>query len=84
VAFEKLACLATRTGVEGGRFRIHAPLLKMTKGDIVRRASELGVDLGSTLSCYDPAAGGVPCGRCDACLLRARGFRDAGLPDPAL
>ena len=83
-AFEQLAGLATRAGVEGSAFRIHAPLLERTKGQIVRRAVELGVDLGRTVSCYDPDASGRPCGRCDACLLRARGFAEAGLEDPAL
>lgn len=79
-AFEALAAKGTR----GGRFRVHAPLLHRSKADIVRRAFELGVDLARTISCYDPAAHGVPCGGCDACLLRARGFAEAGFPDPAL
>ncbi len=80
-SFERLAGLATRAGVEGATFTVHAPLLLMTKADIVRRALELGVDTSLTWSCYDPAPGPAPCGRCDACLLRARGFRDAGVPD---
>jgi 7-cyano-7-deazaguanine synthase len=84
-AFERLAALATKAGVEGGEpFRIHAPLMELTKAGIVRRALELGVDLSRTLSCYDPAPGGVPCAACDACVLRARGFAEAGCPDPAL
>ncbi len=83
-AFEALARVATRAGVEGEPFRVHAPLMRLTKGEIVRRALELRVDLSLTWSCYDPAPGQVPCGLCDACLLRARGFRDAGIEDPAL
>ena len=83
-AFEKLARLATRAGVEGGRFRIHAPLLNWSKGRIVEAALEVGLDPAMTLSCYDPGPGDVPCRRCDACILRARGFRDAGVSDPAL
>ena len=82
-AFEKLAALATRAGVEGGEgFRIHAPLIRLSKADIVRRGLALGVDYAATSSCYDPAADGRPCGGCDACLLRARGFAAAGVPDP--
>jgi 7-cyano-7-deazaguanine synthase len=85
-AFERLADLATRAGVEadGPRFRVHAPLLRLTKGGIVRRALALGVDLSRTTSCYDPAPDGAPCGACDACRLRARGFAEAGVDDPAL
>jgi 7-cyano-7-deazaguanine synthase len=83
-AFRKLAHVATRAGVEGRTFRIHAPLLERSKAEIVRLATGLGVDLGSTLSCYDPGPAGRRCGSCDACVLRARGFREAGLPDPAL
>jgi 7-cyano-7-deazaguanine synthase len=84
-AFERLANLATKAGVEEGRpFRIHAPLLHQSKAGIVRRALSLGIDLSRTLSCYDPAPGGVPCGRCDACVLRAKGFAEAGAEDPAL
>ncbi|MBW3668534.1 MAG: 7-cyano-7-deazaguanine synthase QueC [Actinobacteria bacterium] len=82
-AFETMANLATREGVEGGiRTRIHAPLMAMTKGDIVRRGMELGVDYALTHSCYDPGPEGHPCGRCDSCLLRAKGFAEAGLTDP--
>jgi 7-cyano-7-deazaguanine synthase len=82
-AFEALAALATKAGVEGRRFRVHAPLLEWTKGRIVREALRLGVDPATTLSCYDPRPDGGPCGVCDACLLRAKGFREAGVPDPA-
>ena len=81
-AFERLASLATRAGVEGGRFRILAPLLDMTKADIVRRGSALGLDYGLTHSCYDPTPSGSPCRRCDSCRLRARGFAEAGFTDP--
>ncbi len=82
-AFERMANLATRAGVEGrGAFRIRAPLLRMTKAAIVRRASELGLDFGLTSSCYDPSPGGKPCGHCDSCMLREKGFREAGIPDP--
>jgi 7-cyano-7-deazaguanine synthase len=83
-AFEALARVATRAGIEGEPFRVHAPLMRLSKGEIVRRALELRVDLSLTFSCYDPAPGRVPCGLCDACLLRARGFREAGIEDPAL
>jgi len=83
-AFQATARLATRAGVEGAPLTVRAPLMRMTKAEIVRRAAELGLDLGLTLSCYDPAAGGRPCGRCDACRIRARGFAEAGLADPAL
>jgi 7-cyano-7-deazaguanine synthase len=82
-AFERLANLATKAGVEGtSRFRIHAPLIHMTKGDIIRRGVELGVDYGLTHSCYAPGAAGAACGRCDSCQLRLKGFAEAGLVDP--
>ena len=82
-AFERLANLATKAGVEGTlAFRIHTPLVALTKAEIVRRGTELGVDYSLTHSCYDPAADGTSCGRCDACLLRRRGFDEAGLVDP--
>jgi 7-cyano-7-deazaguanine synthase len=82
-AFEHLANLATRTGVEGGqRFRIHAPLIHMSKAEIIRRGLALGVDYALTSSCYDPGAMGCPCGQCDSCLLRAKGFDEAGVADP--
>jgi 7-cyano-7-deazaguanine synthase len=84
-AFERMANLATKAGVEAVEpwFRVHAPLMRLTKSDIVRRAVALGIDLSETLSCYDPADGGVPCGECDACRLRAKGFEEAGMRDPA-
>ena len=82
-AFERMANLGTKAGVEGKlAFRIHAPLLQMTKAQIVARAAELGLDFGLTSSCYDPSAEGVPCGACDSCLLREKGFREAGIADP--
>ncbi len=84
-AFERMANLATKAAVEGrARVRIHAPLLRMAKADIVRLGCDLGVDFALTWSCYDPRPDGRPCGACDACLLRARGFADAGVPDPLL
>ena len=83
-AFEQLAALATRAGVEGTPLRIHAPLVLMSKAEIIRTGIALGLDYGLTHSCYDPGAGGRPCGRCDSCLLRARGFAEAGVADPAL
>ena len=83
-AFERLAALATRAGVEGTRFRILAPLLHLSKAQIIRAGGELGLDYGLTHSCYDPAPDGRPCGRCDSCLLRAKGFLEAGLTDPVL
>ena len=82
-AFERLAALATADGVSGARFTIHAPLQAMSKADIVRRGLELGLDLGLTHSCYDPGANGSACGRCDSCALRAHGFAEVGIPDPA-
>ena len=81
--FEELARRGTRAGAHGESFRVHAPLLRMTKAQIVREAVRLGVDLSRTLSCYDPGPQGRPCGSCDACLLRAKGFREAGVVDPA-
>ena len=82
-AFAEVARLGTRAGAEGARFTVHAPLLQLTKAGIVRLAAELGVDLGLTLSCYDPPAARVHCGRCDACRLRRTGFAEAGLVDPS-
>ena len=82
-AFERLAALATARGVQGGRFRIHAPLQQLNKADIIRRGLALGLDYGLTHSCYDPRADGQPCGRCDSCVLRAAGFAQAGAADPA-
>ena len=81
-AFERMAMLATRAGVEGARFAVHAPLLTLSKADIIRRGIALGLDYGLTHSCYDPDSEGTSCGRCDACLLRRRGFAEAGLVDP--
>ncbi|VVT16712.1 7-cyano-7-deazaguanine synthase [Sphingomonas sp. EC-HK361] len=83
-AFEGLAELATKAGVEGEPFRIRAPLQDMTKADIVREGTRLGLDLGMSWSCYDPAAGGLHCGLCDSCRLRAKGFADAGIADPTV
>lgn len=83
-AFERLAGLATKAGVEGARLQIHAPLMRMTKAEIIRRGLALGVDYGLTHSCYDPDASGRPCGHCDSCLLRAKGFAEAGVRDPAV
>ena len=82
-AFERVAALATKAGVEGRSLRILAPLLRLTKAEIIRRGLGLGVDYGLTLSCYDPRPDGRPCGHCDSCQLRARGFSEAGVVDPA-
>lgn len=82
-AFERLANLATKVGVEGGSFSVRAPLLDLTKADIIKSGMALGVDYGLTFSCYAPGTTGRPCGVCDACRLRARGFSEAGLSDPA-
>jgi 7-cyano-7-deazaguanine synthase len=82
-AFETLANLATRAGVEGtGRYRIHTPLLRLTKADIIRQGLALGVDYALTHSCYDPSPAGLACGQCDSCLLRLKGFAEAGVKDP--
>ncbi len=83
-AFEGLASLATKAGVEGSTWRVHAPLLEMSKAEIIARGLELGLDYALTHSCYDPAPDGSPCTRCDSCRLRAQGFLDAGVPDPLL
>jgi 7-cyano-7-deazaguanine synthase len=83
-AFERLAALATKAGVEGARFRVHAPLLHMTKAQIVEAGIRLGLDYGLTHSCYDPLPDGRPCGHCDSCVLRAKGFAEAGVVDPLL
>jgi 7-cyano-7-deazaguanine synthase len=83
-AFEHVAALATRAGVEGKPLRILAPLLQLTKAEIIRRGLALGVDYGLTTSCYDPGADGRPCGHCDSCQLRAKGFAEAGVSDPAM
>jgi len=82
--FASLAELATKAGVEGAPFHIHAPLQDMTKADIAREAARLGLDAGISWSCYDPTPGGLHCGRCDSCRLRAKGFQEAGLPDPTI
>ena len=81
-AFERLASLATARGVGGAVFRVHTPLMRLTKADIVRKGNELGLDYGLTHSCYDPDPAGRPCGRCDSCVLRAAGFAQAGIADP--
>lgn len=84
-AFETLANLATKAGVEGElRFKVHTPLIHLTKAEIIRKGVELGVDYRLTHSCYDPSPQGRACGRCDSCLLRKKGFREAGVPDPSL
>ena len=84
-AFASLANLATKAGVEGvGRFAVHAPLLQMTKAQIIRQGTELGVDYSLTLSCYDPDSTGRACGHCDSCQLRRRGFGEAGVSDPTI
>jgi len=83
-AFELLASVATRAGVEGGRFHIHTPLISLSKADIIRRGVALGLDYGLTHSCYDPTADGRPCGHCDSCVLRAKGFVEAGVIDPLM
>ena len=82
-AFERMANLATKAGVEGtSRFKIHTPLIRMTKAEIVRRGHDLGLDFGLTWSCYEPTSDSKACGRCDSCLLRKKGFAEAGLTDP--
>lgn len=81
-AFEALANVATRMGVEGTKVSVHAPLLRMSKAEIVRTGTALGVDFGRTVSCYDPTADGAACGACDACRLRRKGFTEAGVTDP--
>jgi 7-cyano-7-deazaguanine synthase len=81
-AFETLANCATKAGVEGAHLRVHAPLIRMSKADIVREGTRLGVDFAATVSCYQANAEGLACGECDACRLRAQGFRDAGIGDP--
>ena len=83
-AFETLANLATRAGVEGARFTVHTPLITMSKADIIRRGLDLGLDYGLTHSCYNPTPAGRPCQHCDSCLLRAKGFAEVGIPDPVL
>lgn len=82
-AFARMASLATRAGVEGAPLTIHTPLLRLSKAGIVARGMALGLDFGMTSTCYDPAPDGAACGRCEACLLRLKGFEEAGVPDPA-
>ena len=81
-AFESLAAVATRAGVEGARFAVHTPLMELDKAGIIRLGQSLGVDYSLTHSCYDPSPAGLACGACDSCRLRAKGFREAGVPDP--
>jgi 7-cyano-7-deazaguanine synthase len=81
-AFESMANLGTKAGIEGRRFQIHAPLIKFSKAEIIRKAVELDVDLSLTHSCYDPSPEGLACAECDSCLLRLKGFREAGVKDP--
>jgi len=81
-AFEKMANLGTKAGVEGKRFKVHTPLIRMTKGEIIKKGIELGVDYSLTHSCYDPTPEGLACGECDSCLLRKKGFSEAGIKDP--
>jgi 7-cyano-7-deazaguanine synthase len=83
-AFEQVANLATRAGVEGERFHIHTPLIDLSKADIIRKGTELGVDYAQTISCYDADINGRACGECDSCRLRRQGFEDAGIPDPTI
>jgi 7-cyano-7-deazaguanine synthase len=83
-AFERMARLATRAGVEGAELVVHAPLIRLTKAQIIQRGMALGVDYGLTHSCYDPSPDGTACGACDACLLRRKGFREAGVEDPVV
>ena len=81
-AFENVANVGTKAGIEGRRFQIHTPLIKFSKAEIIRKAVDLGVDLSLTHSCYDPTPEGFACGECDSCLLRLKGFREAGIKDP--
>lgn len=81
-AYEKMANLATKAGVEGNRLSIHTPLLKMTKAEIIRAGAEMGVDYSITHSCYDPSSDGKACGKCDSCIIRRKGFESAGVKDP--
>jgi 7-cyano-7-deazaguanine synthase len=83
-AFERVANLATRAGVEGAAFHVHTPLIHLSKGDIIRRGLALGLDYALTHSCYDPLPNGRPCNHCDSCVLRAKGFAEAGVADPLL
>lgn len=81
-AFEKMANLATKAGVEGNKLTIHTPLINLTKAEIIKLGIELGVDYSTTLTCYEPSPSGAACGNCDSCILRAKGFEEAGIQDP--
>jgi 7-cyano-7-deazaguanine synthase len=83
-SFEVLANLATRAGVEGARYQVHAPLIALSKADIIRRGMDLGLDYGLTHSCYDPGPDAAPCRQCDSCVIRAKGFEEAGVSDPLI
>lgn len=83
-AYQRMATLATKTGVEGHAIRIHTPLLHLSKAMIIQRGTDLGVDYAQTISCYDPSPEGAACGRCEACQLRRQGFEQAGIPDPTI
>jgi len=83
-SFQTMANLATKAGVEGNGITIHAPLIHLTKGEIIKKGISLGVDYAMTISCYNPGKDGLPCGECDSCLLRKKGFEEAGIPDPLL
>ncbi len=83
-SFQKTANLATKAGMEGKKIQIHAPLMHMTKGEIIKKGISLGIDYSMTHSCYNPGKDGLPCGRCDSCLLRKKGFEEAGVKDPLL
>lgn len=83
-AFESLANVATKAGAEGGRYKVHAPLMQLSKAQIIQKGLELGVDYGMTHSCYDPDPEGRPCGRCDSCRIRLRAFAQLGMADPAM
>ena len=84
MAYEQMANLGTKAGAEGNKISIHAPLIKLTKAEIIQKGVELGIDYSLTLSCYDPASDGKACGKCDSCLLRKKGFEQAGFSDPTI
>ncbi|MBN2713383.1 MAG: 7-cyano-7-deazaguanine synthase, partial [Planctomycetes bacterium] len=83
-AYEKMAALATKAGVEGRPVKIHTPLIDLTKAGIIKKGHALGVDYSLTHSCYDPSENSLACGRCDSCILRKKGFAEAGIPDPTI
>jgi 7-cyano-7-deazaguanine synthase len=83
-AFEQVANLGTKAADTGQSFKIHTPLIQLTKGETVKKGLELGVDFGLTWTCYDPLPSGIPCGECEACYLRGKGFKEAGVVDPLL